>query len=238
VAAAVGPAAVAVSAVEVPVAIGETIPAWLKRQLTAADLERISQAVRRAETNSAGEIVPMLVRSSTRFGHVSVILTLSLFSMGLFLDLQFLPTWAHFPAWVTTPILLLVCYLLSLPLSRIPRLCRFLTLDQDEIHSVAVRAEIEFYRGSYTQTEGRTAVLLFVSWLERRAIVLADQAIAAKVPPETWKQVVDILVKGLSEGRFVEAWEKAIERTGAVLAEKFPGPRTSNQVVDNLVIKD
>ncbi len=217
-------------------------PSWFPKKVSDADLQKVSEAVRLAEEKTTGEIVPMIVRSSASFGHVPMILTLALFSSLLFLEFEMISSfslWAEIPQWVIAPVLLVICYLISLPLSKSAWICRCMTLNRDETAAVDLRAELEFYRGRFNRTEKNSAILIFVSWVERRAVVLADKGIAEKIDGKVWDEINGLLLKGLKSGNFVEGWQAAIARAGALLAEHFPASSHDRDELSNeLVIKD
>jgi putative membrane protein len=102
-----------------------------------------------------------------------------------------------------------------------------------------MRAEIEFYELGLSETEARTGVLLFVSLMEHRAVVLADQGIAEKLDSEIWNGVVDQMVAGVKRADFAGGMCAGIERCGALLAPHFPAAaENANELRDHLVIKD
>jgi putative membrane protein len=89
------------------------------------------------------------------------------------------------------------------------------------------RAMLAFYEAGLSATEGRTGILLFVSFFERQAVVLADQGIARFCKPEDFQELVHDLVQGAKDHKLVEGFEKAIARCQGILAPHFP-PLTSN----------
>jgi putative membrane protein len=224
--------------VEARVAAGEQqIPNWIGGRLNAADLNAIEAAKAKAESQTQAEIVTMIVKASTQFGHVRGVLALVLFATALFFDLHHLDVLGRIATFVLAPLLLVLCYLIAWPLSRLSIVCRALTPNYDEVRSVAHRAELEFFRGAYSKTA--PCVLLFVSLTEHRAVVLADQKIADKVGPEVWDAVVGHLVEGIKTGQAGRGWVMAIEHAGQVLAQHFAassGPK--NLISNQLLFKD
>jgi len=71
-------------------------------------------------------------------------------------------------------------------------------------------------------TRARTGVLLYLSLLERRAEIVADQAIHAKVPDTLWGDAMAALIADLKADRPAEGMAKAVGLIGDVLAEHFP----------------
>jgi putative membrane protein len=88
-------------------------------------------------------------------------------------------------------------------------------------------------------TEGRTGVLIYVSFAERFAEVIADAGIYKKVPPSTWEDVVGELTNHLAAGSVTQGFIRAIERCGKVLAKHFPpGMANQNELPNHLIVLD
>jgi putative membrane protein len=88
---------------------------------------------------------------------------------------------------------------------------------------VSERARRCFAESGLTRTRGRTGVLVFVTLLERRVVVLADEGIHRVLDPdESWQQVVELAVDGLRRGQPIEGIEAAVRRCGAILARHLP----------------
>jgi putative membrane protein len=241
VAVAVGPVAAVASVAGVLVEIGDEqkIPNWLCRYLQVGDLSLISKAVSEAEAKTTGEIVPMVVERSSTVGHVPLALSLVLFSALLLLDLNVqwetsAGTWGV----LITPFLAVACYGIALILGRFWTIQRILTSNFDEAHQVSVRAELEFHRGAFENTQKRTGILIFISMMERRVVVLADQGLSSRLPPETWQAMVDKLVQSLKRKDLRGGLIEAIASCGALLADKFPAQgHENNELANDLIIK-
>ena len=66
----------------------------------------------------------------------------------------------------------------------------------------------------------------------------ADRGIDQKVPAGTWNEVVQILSAGLKSGNACDAYCKAIERCGEILAEHFPRqPDDQDELTNKLIIE-
>ncbi|HEX8666781.1 MAG TPA: hypothetical protein VF727_00230, partial [Allosphingosinicella sp.] len=85
------------------------------------------------------------------------------------------------------------------------------------------RRAIELFRaGTEKRTRGRTGVLLYLSLLERRAELVADEAIHSRVAPEVWGEAMAVLIDNVKAGRPGEGMALAVEKVGEVLAECLP----------------
>lgn len=213
---------------------------WIRKYLSDDEIEKISQAVSRAEGGTRAEIVPMIVKSSSAIGHLPMMITSSL---GFMLTLALLPFYdqvATAGGVYLFPAVLLAIFMLSFPLSRWPALQRFLIPDFDEELQVRRRAIAEFALSRVSRHERRKGVLIFVSIMERKAVVLPDQGLEGRCPPELWVEVADLLGAELRRGRWLTAFERAIERCGQILAEAAPRQDGGNhdQLANGLVIKE
>ena len=213
------------------------IPKWAK--ISELQISGIENAIARAESKTSGEIVPMIVRRSSTIGHVPMLVIAFLVILFLVFDgfeLQAKYLSPHWGMWILD-------FIVVLGLARILAsqhwVQRLLTADADEVTQVNLRCEIEFYEAGLNLTRDSTGILLFVSLMEHRAVVLADKAISSKLPPETWKDMVGLLIDGSKKGNFEEGFSKAIDKCGLILAEHFPiKPDDTNELHDHLIIKE
>ncbi|MBU1242883.1 TPM domain-containing protein [Myxococcota bacterium] len=190
---------------------------WARSILDDAARKRLEEAVVRAEKRTSGEIVPMLVQSSAATGHVAPLLLLLLCTLGLAgLDAAGLSTW-----W-SVALLAGLSIPATLGLSRIPWLRRLLTTRADLERQVFMRAHLEFLSAGLDRTQGATGVLIFVSWAERRVVVLADRAISDLLPPQTWETVRDALLAGIRRGDTAGGFVAAIDLCADILEKHFP----------------
>lgn len=115
--------------------------------------------------------------------------------------------------------------------------CVALTPGATKAKRVRARAIEHFRAGIEARTASRTGVLLYLSLAERRAELVADRAIIAKVPPETWGETMATLVTQIRDGRPGDGIVAAVTRIGAILAEHFPRSGTDpNELPDGLIL--
>ncbi len=215
------------------------IPKWLGTHLDDQGLKSIREAVARAESRTTGEIVPMIVRSSSPTAHMTCLIFLLLLA---FFDLCFFAAIIEVQIAKTTEIQLgfiLAALLIGSILSKINYFQRLMTPRSDRKHNALVRAELEFHRSQIRSASAHTGVLLFVSLMERQAVVLADEKVAAKLNAKSWDEVLKILVDGLKQKDFALGFSKAIEKTGAILTEHFPAAsHGTSDLPNDLQIKE
>ncbi len=101
------------------------------------------------------------------------------------------------------------------------------------------RAVEQFIVQNMHTTQGRTGVLIYASFAERFAEVIADEGIYRKVPPSTWEDVVGELTNHLASGSTTQGFVRAIERCGKILAKHFPpGMANPNELPNHLIVLD
>ena len=98
------------------------------------------------------------------------------------------------------------------------------------------RAIATFKAGAERRTIGRTGILIYLSMGERRAEIVADEAILKVTTPDTWGEAMAALLVEVKQGRIAEGMVAAIEQVGGVLAEHFPrSSADTNEIPDKLI---
>lgn len=195
--------------------------------LSAADRERITQAVQEAERHTSAEIVPMIVARSGLYrdaqhvaGLIAAFITLAAM---LTLEAAWLPWGWHAAnaAWLVLAVTL--AYVSGAWIGRVPTVIRLLTSRTRMKQKVALRAGRAFAQHAVSQTRERTGVLIVLSILEKQIYVLPDRLLAGRVSAERWQEVVQAAVEQLHDGAIAEGLSQAIAACGVVLAESCPG---------------
>jgi putative membrane protein len=200
--------------------------------LTAADEDRVSAAIERVERTTSGEVVAVIAAESDTYAWAPV-LAAALMALAIaaplivftWLDVRWIYAWQVIVFLAATALLSLrpVRYAL------VPR-----AVKRARAHARAVE---QFLAQNLHTTAGRTGVLIFVSFAERYAEILADAGIHAKVPATEWQAIVDRLTAHLAEGRPADGFIAAIEASGALLAAHFPpGTHDPNALPNHLIV--
>lgn len=203
--------------------------------LSEDDLTALHHALGQAERRTIGEILPVVVGRSDRYPGASWFAGTSFLVVGSILLGGRLP-WEH-------PVVLLLVQLALLALGYgtarfLPGFQRLFVRPSRAAEMVGEQALQEFQRHDLYETEGRTGVLLFVSLLERRAVVLGDRGIDAKVEPEQWSRTTRALLDGIRQGSLRAGLEAGIRSAADVLETHFPwreGDR--NEIPDRIVLR-
>jgi uncharacterized membrane protein len=72
-------------------------------------------------------------------------------------------------------------------------------------------------------TEGNNGVLIYLLMADRDVEIVADRAIAARVPQAEWNAVCSEMEGHFRAGRFAEGSEAGIAAIGRLLGRHFPG---------------
>jgi len=195
-------------------------PGWIASYLTTVEIEQISQTVHKVEAQVQAEIIPMIVMRSSAVGHVTPLIMLNLMLVFIPLEFYYFQWSLDFNLWLGFSVL--GAYLLARWASCKLWVQRIFTSDADETAQVWRRAELEFYRQKTHHTKDRNGILLFVSIMERKAVLLADETIAREFPADTWAPIVQEFSLSLKAGHWGEGFQKTLERCRELLAEKFP----------------
>lgn len=215
------------------------IPPWASSFMTAADFSVIEAAVAKAESQTSGEIVPMIVGSSVPLGSARRLLVMVLLVLFFALSPYALTDaydWKH----IATELGIVVAALgLGLKMPIPSWLLRVLVPENEQVDLVQARAELEFYRSHMSQTAGQTGILLFVSLAEHRAVVLADKAISSKLSQSTWDEVLKLMLSGFKAKNVAEGFAGAIAQCGEILRGHFPrDANDKNELHNHLQFKD
>ncbi len=204
--------------------------------LSELELKRLADVIGEVEEKTSGDIRLMIVKRSAVTGHVHFLL------WSILVSLTFLYLWFNrhglifWERWWLWPSIVLGQYIFAAFLSRSQVLQRLFTSQRDLYHQVWARAEVEFHRQGLSDTRSHKGVLLFVSLMERQAVVLADKAIADKLPSNIWDQTVKIIIQGARKRKWAEKLEQALLECGSHLKTHFPSQTGKNHELSNTVI--
>jgi putative membrane protein len=219
--------------------------------ISASDHARVSAAVAAAEARTAGEIVTVVADRSDGYSDVAFAWAalVSFTALAVFALLPELVLgkldwiaggWNH--EWTDRELLgiatalAIVKFLAAWALLHWQPL-RFALVPAPIKTARALARAIDLFKvGAERRTHGRTGILIYLSMREHRAEIVADEAIASKVPPETWGEAMAAMLAEIKQGRCADGMIAAVERVGAVLAEHFPRAEDDrNELPDRLI---
>lgn len=219
--------------------------------LSAEDHVRVSEAVARAESETAGEIVTVVADRSDGYTDVAL-------AWASLLSFTALALFALFPRAVLGPLegafggwnhewldreLLGVATALAIIVFTLGWLVqlwqplKFALVPPSIKTTRALRRSIDLFKvGAERRTHGRTGILIYLSMREHRAEIVADEAIASKVPPETWGDAMVAMLAEIREGRLADGMIAGVTEVGKVLAQHFPRAEDdTNELPDRLI---
>ncbi len=201
---------------------------------TKEEQQKIEAAVKTAEMKTSGEIVPMVVDSSYDYPRTELIGGGSLaLATGLLVSWWF----GGESIWWFLPVFLIGFFIFRQLIRSLPDLKRKLIHPDELTEEVKEKALVSFLEQGLHETRDRTGILILISLFEHRVQVLADSGINAKVPQNTWDEIVAIIIAGLKSDDACTAVCRAIERCGQLLEENFPRKDDDTNELSNLIIE-
>ncbi|WP_133254937.1 TPM domain-containing protein [Phenylobacterium hankyongense] len=226
--------------------------------LSPSDLAAIETAVREAETRTTGEIYCVVAEESSDYGEtplawaagVSLLAPALLLLGGVHVSAPDLfGGWtaaqvgqaaerAARQALIGAIVLQAALFVVTLLVVALPPVRRLLTPPAFKRERVRRRAREQFLAKNLHLTRERTGVLIFVSFAERMAELVADEGIAAHAEPRVWDRAMAALTEGLKRGEPAAGFAAAIGLCADVLAERFPARPgdNPNELPDAVVI--
>ena len=200
--------------------------------ISEGERKRVVEAIRAAESKTAGEIFCVITRASSGYRLVPVAWA-ALIALLVPLPLIYFTSW---PAGLIYMAQLLV-FLAAMAILSLPAV-RYRVVPRQAMHSRAhAEARRQFLAHGLHLTKERTGVLIFASVAERYAEIVADAGINDKVTSQVWEDAVASMVSAIGDGRTGDGFVAAVDRCGAVLAEHFPpGTINRNELPNKLVV--
>jgi putative membrane protein len=220
-------------------------------KFTPEDHRLVTEAVTRAEQTSDAEIVTIVAEKSDSYHDVGLhyaVLAMLLVPAALALWPQ---SWIDgatslFLGWNASLTRGMLMVFLFAKLAAVFLIVRYalaymplrmaLTPGSTKSRRVRRRAVEHFRVGAERRTAGRVGILLYLSMRERRAEIVADEAILGEVSPDLWGEAMADLIEEVKAGRPGSGMAKAVADIGGVLREHFPKTAADrNELPDRLI---
>lgn len=219
--------------------------------MNEADRHRVAEAVRAAESGTAGEIVTIVTDRSDTYHDVALVWS----ALSALLALAFLAVAPDFTLslwdrvlgdwtieWTPRQLFELAALVAAMKFGGAWLLLLWkplrLWLTPRGIRNARVRARAItcFKVGAERRTHGRTGILIYLSMAEHRAEIVADEAITGQVNPEVWGHAMASMITEIAQGRVADGLIAAVREVGVVLAEHFPRAENDvNELPDRLI---
>lgn len=220
-------------------------------QLSEGDHEKVSAAITAAELKSSGEIVAVATPISDAYHDVALHWAL----VPLFAVLAWAAwrpsalLWCYnflLGGWHPDPtlgelltllmVLAALTFTVALLILKWMPLRLALTPGATKHRRVRRRAIGIFEAAAAGRTTGKTGILIYLSLAERRAEIIADQAILKVTDEHTWGEAMSVLIADVRRGQVGDGIVAAVERVGTVLSEHFPRSADDrNEIPDKLI---
>lgn len=195
----------------------------LSKKFSESDLNRIKAAVREAESNISGEIVPVIVEKSGHYSIANYKASLLLGSLAFVFIIMFdryIPQFAVYDPLMIF-LIVLVAGLVGAIAANYSSFIKRMLLSQAHLdHATRQRAENAFLQEEVFSTRHRTGIMIFISFFEHEVIIMADTGISKVVEQREWDKMVNNLTDNIRKEKIIEGLEIALKRCGEILLEK------------------
>ncbi|MHA1539040.1 MAG: TPM domain-containing protein [Alphaproteobacteria bacterium] len=203
--------------------------------ITDEDRVRISEAVKRAELKTSGELVTVIARKSADYYFVPVLCSffvafivpiIIFYTSNLMLALS-VPMFVGGQALLAFTTFLLV-NLRFIKVSLVPH--------KHKVAKAKEMARRQFLAQGLHLTKNKTGVLIFVSVSERYVEIMGDEGISAVVPEDYFEGLVSEFLTAVKKGKIADGFVSVAGQIGEKLSEKFPHQDDDeNERPDNLI---
>lgn len=208
----------------------------IKKLFSGSDsLKAVEEAVRQAEKKTTGEIAAAVIPESADYASRELF---AAFIGGVLMYAVLIPFTGRIaeiltnifwgvPLWCVSAIIGAASWgfaALIYLCANIPAFDRFLVPAEVRHRAVYNRALRHFAQSGVYATKEHTGILIFISVLEREAVILADKGINEKVKQEQWDAIAAELASGLGR-RGLHAEDviaQAVRSCGELLSSHFP----------------
>lgn len=217
---------------------------------TSSEREQINRAVRKAESSTSAEILPVVAGSSGRYDRPEDIVGLWTAMIAIVV------MWFTFPApqfeagdwqqpspyWQLAALLVgaVVGFLVGANVGmRVDWLRRLFTPRVQMQEEVAGRARAMFYDQRIHHTAGETGVLLYVSLFEHMVSIVADRDVLDRLGPRRIETLCQQFAARMHDEPLIDAMSHMIDTLGTTLAPLLPREADDlNELPDALVVVD
>lgn len=217
-------------------------------KFTKEENDRISSAVKIAESKTSGEIATAIINESSDYAFYElgfsvivgaiyfILITLFSDNVTSFLSSMF---WDFKQSYllIFTGLSLFsvigITYLLS-NIRVIDRLIIPTKVMEKKVYNRAIR---HFIESGTCYTKDRTGILIFISELEKKVVLLADKGINDKISQERWDGIVAEIILGIKGDILVDSISSAVIECGNILEKEFPIKKDDeNELTDEIQV--
>lgn len=203
-------------------------------KFTEEDYEAITRAVEQLEEQTAAELVVVIRPFSGDYRDVAYLFGVVV--VWLVLIFILVSSWEIEP--YTIPLEIIPFFVVPALLCSVTPVRRWLTSARRRRQQVQASARDAFFAEGVGRTRARTGLLVYLSDLERRAEVLADEGVLESVPAAEMDAFIRDLKRIWGEREPVAALTQEINRFGERLARYLPATTDNpNEIPDRPRVK-
>jgi len=211
----------------------------IQERFSPAELERIKNAVKTAESKISGEIVPVFVEKSSHYTianyRAALIGAAAVFFLIVIFD-RYVPALAVYDPVLIFVLVMLGGFIGAIKSHFINPVKRLMLSQSYMDQATRKRAQSAFLEEEVFNTRQRTGIMIFISFFEHEVIVMADKGISKVVEQKEWDAIVRKIIEHVKQGKITDGIEAAILRCGEILLEKgfVVTPDDVNELKDDL----
>ncbi|MGQ9843556.1 MAG: TPM domain-containing protein [Spirochaetota bacterium] len=207
--------------------------------ISQADAQAIIASVKKAEKMTSAEIVPMIVNKSYTYPLASVnaaaVLALPC-AVALTYFIAPLFYYNHDNMWVFMTLFSLLYLIFKSTVAKSIFLTRLFLNPRQVSQEVKEAAITAFYTNGLYKTAHKNGVLIYISLLEKRVWILADEDAHRKVEQEFWDSCVKAIIDGIKQHNFVLALCTTVETIGMRLSKEYPYRPDDADELKNIIL--
>jgi putative membrane protein len=202
------------------------------KQLSDDDRKLVEEAIKKAEATTSGEIVFATADASAHYDHAT--LQGALIGMAIVTAVFLMLPIAH----TTTSLLWTEFLSFAVFYAILPHLPwrRWIISKQEMDARVHEAAFMQFYSSGLYRTRESNGVEIYLSFFERRVVVIGDRGIHEKMGDQHWQNVRDLIIAGMKTGKVCDGICAAIVACGRSLEQHFPHRTDDINELPDLVI--
>lgn len=215
------------------------LPDWIDKHLTPYEFKEIESLIRTIETQTDGEVLPVITQQSQDYRPFSFLVSLSILAliMPFFVFLSQKAIVSYLGFWILAVSTLLFLLLIVPQFINSGFFISLLSKLTNSKQVIQQKAVLEFHNQNIGKTYFKTGVLIFVSLMERQVVVLADQTINEKVDSGQWVKTVNAITNGIANKNLFEGLKNGLEECSQVLEREFPHTTAqANKLPDRLIV--
>ncbi len=214
-----------------------TIPKSVRAYLNEANCLEIAKSITEFERQCNAEFIPAIATHSSPVDRqpTLIFMVLSLIYLSCEVTLHFVHDSVLIHS-VAAVVILLLTYLLS----RAPWAQRLLLSKADMRWSVSTAAAACFLSQNLERARGDNGVLLYISVLERKAVILISDNMKKVISQEELQNYITPLLESLKSGKWQTGIQELIQKLALKLSVDFPPEVTQkqSQLTDRIVFID